>query len=264
MPFLLLLSCSQNGTDTGNPVVSLKINGSSNLATVARNDFWQKVVDFLVPVATAAPASISDASSRTIILSALWTTMAEIEFETEASASPSEVDGDSVAFAGPFTTNMLVTTVEPVGTATLNISAVRRIKAKLKQTSTLPSGAPLALLNKSIYISGTVGGVAFTFGTTEESEFQVFGPNAVFPASGSEILLQLQIANLFRRIDMSSIAAPTDISAGTPVPTANPCPTIDPSAADLYTCFRKGLETESNLGVDNGDDELDQNDDVVD
>ena len=45
---------------------------------------------------------------------------------------------------------------------------------------------------------------------------------------------------------MSSITAPTDISAGTPIPTANPCPTIDPSAADLYTCFRKGLETEFN------------------
>ena len=105
LPFLFLSSCSQNGTDTGNPIVSLKINGSSNLATVARNDIWQKIIDFLVPAAIAAPASISDASSRTIILSALWTTMGEIEFETEATASPSEVDGDEVVFAGPFTTN---------------------------------------------------------------------------------------------------------------------------------------------------------------
>ena len=264
LPLLFLSNCSQNGTDTGNPVIALKINGSSNLATVARSDFWQKVIEFLVPVAVAGPASISDASSRTIILSELWTTMGEIEFEAEATASPSEVDGDEVAFVGPFTTNMLVTTVDPIGTVALNISSLRRIKAKLKQTSVLPSGAPLALLNKSIYISGTVGGVAFTFGTTEESEFQVGGPNAVSPASGSELLLQLQIANLFRRIDMSSIAAPTDISASTPIPTANPCPAIDASAADLYTCFRKGLESESNLGVDNGDDELDQNDDLVD
>ena len=260
---LFLCSCTQNGTDTGNPVISLKINGSSNNATIARNHIWQKIMDFFIPVAVAGPSSISDSGSLPIILTHFWTTMGEIEFELEETASSTEVDGDEVEFTGPFTTNMLVTNVDPIGSATLNISSLRRIKAKLKKTYTLPRGAPVALLNNSIYISGTINGVAFSFSTTEESEFEVGGPNAVNAVTGSELLLQLQIANLFKRIDMSSIVTPTDISEATPIFATNPCPNIDVSAADLYTCFRKGLEAESNFGADNGDDELDQNDDVV-
>ena len=260
---LFVCSCTQNGTDTGNPIVSLKINGSSNNATIARNQLWQKIIDFLIPVAVAGPSSISDSGSLPITLTHFWTTMGEIEFEMQETAESTEIDGDDIEFAGPFTSDMLLTNVDPIGSAALNISSLRRIKAKLKQTTTLPSGAPPALLNNSIYISGTVSGVAFTFSTTEESEFEVGGPNAVNAITGSELLLQLQIANFFRRIDMSSIITPTDISEGTPVLATNPCPNIDASAADLYTCFRKGLETESNFGADNGDDELDENDDLV-
>lgn len=260
---LFLCSCTRSGTDTGQPIVNFKINGSSNLATVVRNDLWQKILGFVMPTAHAGPSTIADSGARPVILSQFWTTMGEIEFKMEETASTEEVDGDSIEFVGPYTTDMLVTNVNPLGSTTLNVSSLRRVKTKLMQTKVLPSGAPSALLNNSIYISGTVNGIAFTFSSSEETEFEVSGPNAISALTGSELLLQLQIANLFKRIDMSSIVSPTDISEGTPVSATNPCPNIDASASNLYTCFRKGLETESNFGADNGDDELDDSDDLV-
>lgn len=78
------------------------------------------------------------------------------------------------------------------------------------------------------------------------------------------MLIVIRMADLFKKINLSSIVAPTDIHAGNRVNVVNPCPLIDASANDLYTCFRKGISTEGNFGKDDGDKDLDANDETVD
>jgi hypothetical protein len=265
--FLLVIflnACQHNGTSTGDPIVNLKVNGSSKPMTVSQLNIWQRMLRFVLPSAVAAPASVEDSGSLPIILTQFWTTIGEIEFELTETPGADETDGEGVEFEGPYVTDMLQTNVEAVGTATIQQHQIRRIKGTLKKTSTLPTGAPGALLNKSIFISGTVNGFPFTYVSEEETKIEVGGPNAVAAATGSDLLLQLQIANLFRKIDLSSIGGSTDISESNRVPVSNPCPNIDVDAADLYSCFRKGIENETNFGEDgNGDNELDGDDETV-
>ena len=259
----LLNACSSSGTSTGNPGVTVTVSGSSQPATVATLNNWKKILDIFIPSAVAAPPSLQDSGSLPILLSEFWTTIGEIEFKATEAADGNEVQGSEVVLTGPYTVNLLETNTPPLGTATINYNQVRRIKTKLMQAESLPSGAPSAITGKSIYIAGTVNGVNFTFSTTEETELTVGGPNAVNVSSGDNFLLQLQIANLFKLIDMSMIVSSTDISDTNVVPASNPCPSIDPSANDLYRCFRKGMETEANFGRDNGDGELDMSDEMV-
>lgn len=260
----LLISCdSKNGTSTGDPIVNLKMNGSSQAATFASFNLWERVMQFFIPSAVAVPATIEDSGALPVVLAHFWTTLGEIEFELNEVADVDEVDGDEVEFEGPFTADILETDVSPLASAAIRQSTIRRIKAKLARTETLPAGAPGALLNQSVYVSGTVNSIAFSYSSEEETEFEVAGPNAIVATTGSTLLLQIQIANLFKRIDMSAIAAPTDISESNRVPSVNPCPDIDASASDLYTCFRKGLEQESNFGRDDGDNELEDDDSTV-
>lgn len=257
------VSCTNDGTSTGNPLVSLTINGSSQSATpmVVRN--LLEIFELILPTAHAAPATIEDSTGLPVVLDHFWTTVGEIEFKPSETPDAGEVDGDSVEFEGPYTNDILETNVDPIGTARLSFSKIRRIKVKLIRTATLPAAAPAGLLTKSVYISGQVNGVVITYSSQDETVIEIAGPNPVEVADNSQLLLQIQVANLFKRINLSSIAAPTDIDEGNRVAAVNPCPDIDASANDLYTCFRKGLETEANFGRDNGDDELDGSDDTV-
>jgi hypothetical protein len=131
----------------------------------------------------------------------------------------------------------------------ITVNQARRIKIKLIKTTTNPSGAPVGFLGKSIYISGQVNGQSFSFSTIDESEIQVAGPSAVTPVTNKAMLLELKTANLIKKINLSAITTATNIDDSNKVNVANPCPNIDASATDLFTCFRKGLESESNLGL---------------
>lgn len=261
----VIAACTKSdSTATGNPLVSLKINGSSRNATVASFKFWRELYNAIVPTAVAMPTSIADSTGRTVVLSSFWTTVGQIEFKTTQAPTAGEVDGTDVEFPGPYTVNILETNVPALGTATLNINQIERVKVKLIRTLSLPASAPAQLMNNSIYISGTVGGVAITYSTTNESVMEIGGPNPLALGSAANLLLQIQVANLFKKIDLSGISSPTDISDSNRVNAVNPCPAIDASAADLFTCFRKGLESEGNLGSDiNGDNELGTGDATV-
>ncbi|MEK2647085.1 hypothetical protein [Bdellovibrio sp. BCCA] len=257
---------SEGGTTTGNPLINFKITGSSSAATVAfhRPNFvspW--LYEILKPAMALPPPSLVDSNGVTINLSEAWMVVRSVEFKPSETPDAGEVDGDSVSYEGPYVVNLLTATPESLGQVRVPTSTLRRIKMKLHNADSLPNTAPPALLNKSIYWKGSISGHDFTISSREGYEFELAGPNGVTLSDNSNVLMSIQIANLFKKMNFSGITSTTDIDENNRFPTANPCPSIDSSATDLYTCFTKGLKSESNLGRDdNGDDELSGDDSV--
>lgn len=254
--FLLILNgCSQqkNGnTQTGNPLVSVAMTGSGSNATAYYKTIPIKIWDLFIPRAIAypAPSVMVDAHGNTIQLSQNWINIGEIEFKSSETTESGEVDGSDVDFLGPYSVDLFSSSPQLLGFNNVALSQIRRIKMKLSKTSTLPTGAPSSFLGKSMFLSGTVNGISFSFSTTDETEMQVAGPTAVTPAENKSLLLELKTANLIKKINLSAITSTAAISDSNRITATNPCPSIEPSANDLYTCFKKGYETESNLGRD--------------
>lgn len=267
MATVLFFGCSNKSgnTTTGNPLVGISVAGSASNATVFYKPKF-KFLDLLVtPVyAFPPPSSLFDANGNTVLLQTYWLTIGEIEFKASETPDSGEVDGDDVKFKGPYTVDLFDTSPQVLEVSPLNVPDLRRIKLKLIKTSSLPAGAPAGLTGKSMYISGQVNGNSFSFSTVDESEVQVAGPQAVSPQNNKSFLLEFKTANLIKKINLSAITSGTNIDDSNRVPAVNPCPQIDNSASDLFTCFRKGLETESNLGRDDdGNFNLDSNEDSV-
>jgi hypothetical protein len=206
-----------------------------------------------------------DLNGNSVTLQKTWINVGEIEFKTSEIPEVSEVDGMEVSFQGPYAIDLFASTPQILGLNSLSMSAVRRIKVKLIKATPLSTGAPAELTDNSIFISGQVNGVNFSFSTTEESEMQISGAQGLNPQNNKTLLLELKTANLIKKINLSSITTATiidDSHRGTTM--SNPCPLIDSSAQDIFTCFRKGLETESNLGRDDdGNFRLDTNEESV-
>ncbi len=273
LTFLLLTvaGCSKKAesTSTGNPLVSFSVTGSAQSATVAMKlkNIWQFVVLSILTTANAFPPpnSLVDAVNNNILLNQMWISIGEIEFKMEEADSGSEVPEVKNDFTGPYTIDLFDATPVSLQSGTVSTSALRRIKVQLIRTSSLPAGAPAELLNNSVVLSGTVNGNTFSFVTEEETTFEVSGPNAVNLSENASVLLQINSANLIKRIDLSAITTSMIISDSNKVSATNPCPLIDASANDLFTCFRKGLESESKLGKDdNGNFEFEDGEDSVD
>lgn len=267
---LILGGCqktSEGGTTTGNPLVNFKIAGSSSPATVAfhRPHFispW--FYEILKPAMALPPPSLRDSNGTTINLNEAWVVVKEVEFKPTESTGVGEVDGDSISFTGPYVVNLLAPNPEALGQVRIPTATLRRVKMKLHNAGSLPNTAPPALLNKSIYWKGSIGGHNFTISSQEGYAYELAGPNGVNLTDNSNVLMSIRVANLFKKMNMSGITTATDIDQINRFVTANPCPSIDASAQDLYTCFTKGLKSEANLGRDNnGDDELGSGDDSV-
>lgn len=65
-------------------------------------------------------------------------------------------------------------------------------------------------------------------------------------------------------MNLSAITATTNIDDSNRVSFTNPCPQIDNNSTDLFNCFYKGFEKESNIGQDDdGNFQLDPNEDKV-
>lgn len=255
---------SDGGTTTGNPLVSFKMTGSSAAATIANHrpqffsPWWAAV---LMPAWALPPPLMVDANALNVTLDDAWMVVKEVEFKQSELAEAGEVDGDEIAFTGPYVVNLLSSTPESFGQVRSSTGTLRRMKMKLHNASSLPSNAPPALAGKSIYWKGSVNGHAFTISSSEGYEFELAGPKAVTLSDNDSVLMTVHIANIIKKLNLADIAASgsqVDISENSRVTTsAAPCPTIEPSATDLYTCFNSGLKLESNLGRDdNGDDEL--------
>lgn len=266
------MGCQQSdgGTTTGNPLVSFKMTGSSATATLAfhRPHFvspWWAAI--LTPAMALPPPSMVDANAHSVTLNEAWMVVKEVEFKQSEVVEADEVDGDEIAFTGPYVVNLLSSTPESFGQVRSTTGTLRRMKMQLHNAETLPSNAPPALTGKSIYWKGAVNGHAFTISSSEGYEFELAGPNAVTLSDNDSLLMTVHIANIIKKLNLADIAASgsqVDITESNRLTTtAAPCPTIDSSATDLYTCFNNGLKLESNLGKDdNGDDELSGEDTV--
>ncbi|MBC7742288.1 MAG: hypothetical protein H7061_08825 [Bdellovibrionaceae bacterium] len=257
---LTLCGCQKSnsgGTTSGNPLVSFAMAGSSAPATVAMNkpNFKFPLLAAIVNQAVALPPPmLRDASNATISLDEAWISVKKVEFKASETPTAGEVSGDSVSFENPMAVNLIANNLQSFGQVRIGSDSLRRIKMQLHVVDILPSGAPVGLQNKSFFWRGRVGVRNFTFTSTEGYEYQLSGPNGVILGENSNILLSIQIANFFRKINMTAVVDGTEINQSTRVPATNPCPLINASATDLYTCFKDGLKTESNLGNDGSND----------
>ncbi len=246
-------SCVKNdGTSTGNPLVSLSITGSQQVATASfrYNKYWW----VLKPAyAFAPPPTMLDLSNGTVSLTEFWLNFSNIEFKFDELATAGEVDGNEVKFLGPYLVNIFSSSPQSLGNGLLSQSSIRRIKYRTRKVLDSVNGNPADMINNSVYLAGNINSKSFVFKTTQELQFETSGPNLVTFKSGDVILLQPQTAEMIRKINLSSIIHGDIITESNRKPFTNPCPTIDASAADLYTCFIKGIQVKTKLGKDNGD-----------
>lgn len=259
----LVVACSPKNSSQAQVSSSLKMTGSASAATVAKQS-PKSIWGLLIHQAYALiPTSLQDSTGLSITLNQAWTVIKEVEFKSEelAGTEDSEVE---IEFQGPYVVDLLSNTPMLLDTQLIAEKAIRRIKMKLHKAESLPATAPAGLANNSIFISGTVGGNNFTFQLDDSTEIQIAGPNSFQPSQNSELLVEIQLANIFKQINMSTVTNNEVISAASRHSGSNLCTSIDPSANDIYTCLRKGLEKHANFGQDNdGDDDLDSNDSKV-
>lgn len=261
MAFGQLVGCAKKDS-TSTVSTGLVMTGSSGAATVAQDkSLWRKL---LFPTAFAnTPPALVDKSGATVVLNSAWVVIKEIEFEGTETAGAE--DKNEISLTGPYYVNLVDPAATSLGEVTVPDSAIRRIKFKFhKSDATQPASVPAALSGYSIRFEGSVGGANFVYLADDSTEVQVGGPHGVLPSASSSLLVAVKMADLFKKIDMSGITVSTTISSTNRVPGANLCPLIDTSAADLYTCFRKGLESESKMGRDDdGSHELEVGEDEV-
>lgn len=249
-----LIGC---GIKKQNIVVSSFVMTAANKnATVTKQDSWKKL---LMPEALAlVPTGILDSTGLNIALNTAWVVVGDIELEATETTAAGEIDGVGIYFKGPFFVDLL--TISPVilDTEVIPNTKYKRLKLKLVTSATAPPGVPSDVYNHSLYITGIVGTNNFTYQSVDTTEINIGGPNSVTTTNKGHTLVEINFANIFRQINMSTIANNEMINSANRHPGINLCNSIDPIAADIYTCIRKGMEKHANAGDDtNHDDELD-------
>lgn len=263
---LMMTGCSSQKETSGNITASIVMTGANQTATVAgREKIFDRLLDLVVPKAFAfVPPSMVDSTGAPVSLTSAWIVIKEIEFESEETGAADETDGDEIEFQGPYAVNLLSTSPAVLDTKEIPQGNFRRIKMKLHKPESAVTGAPPQLVNNSIYFVGSVGSNSFTFESDDTTEFEIGGPNPVLPSDGSSILVQIQLANVMKQIDLSGLPNGATVSASNRYSGANLCPAISASATDVYTCFRLGLRKHADWGEDrDGDDDLDSSDSSV-
>lgn len=243
---------------------SFKMTGSSSPATVAQNKCCSPL-SWLLPSASAlTPPSLADSTGLSVTLSSAWVVIRDIEFEQAETRGHDEVDGAEVEFTGPYPVDLLSTTPMVLDTQAIPALPYKRIKMKLHKAEGTLSGIPAQLINNSIYLAGSVAGNSFTYQADDTTEFEIGGATPVLPTDGGELLVAINLANVIKQINLSSLPNGAAITASNRYAGAGLCPSIDSSAADVYTCIRKGLQQHSDFGEDkDGNDDLDATDDHV-
>lgn len=260
-----LIGCAaKNNSATTQVTSTFKMTGSGSAATVAMNKKPSLWTAFVNAAYAMVPSVLVDSTGATVNLTSAWTVIKEVEFKSEETAG-SEDSQSEVEFKGPYFVNLLSNTPVALDTKAINQKSIKRIKMKLEASqASLPAGAPAGLANNSIYVAGSVGGNNFTFQLDDGTEIQIAGPHSFLPGENSELLVEIQLANIFKQINMSSVTNNEVIDHNHRHAGANLCQSIDASAGDLYTCIRKGLEKHADFGEDrNGDGDLESNEDHV-
>lgn len=256
LPILLftnfLTSCAGSDSANGSKVSSsFVMTSSSKSATVA--NYKKSILDLFLKTANAlTPSLLVDRTGASVSLTQAWIAIKEVEFEQNQTRTSSEVDGTEISFKGPYFVDLLSNAPVTLDTQQVPSTPYQRIKMKLEKNSKIPTNAPSLLANNSIVIQASVGGISFTYLNNDGNEIELGGPKAITPASGQDILVSIQLANLFKQINLSgNITSGLVISSTNRVPGTHLCDGIDTSAADLYTCFRKGFEQQGDFGIDN-------------
>lgn len=258
----LSIGCAQN--NAGSKVsTSLVMTGSSQASTIAKYKIQHPWLSVFMPSAVALPApSLVDSKGTIVSLSKAWIVIKEIEFKATETADAAE--SSEVEFQGPYVVDLLSATPSALGAADVPAATYRRIKMKLEKAATLPADAPAGLNGNSIYFESTVAGNQVTYSSDDGAEFQIGGAGGVDLSSSANLLVAIKVSDLFKMIDLSSVHSNIAISSTNRVPGTNLCPLIDASAADLYTCFRKGFEKAGKFGKDSdGDHEMGVGEDEV-
>lgn len=261
-----IISCSGKKDSGATQVTSsFKMTGSSASATVASHQkpsIWKMLLE---TAHALVPSSVIDSVGSTVSLSSAWVVIKEVEFKSEETAGGADDSQSEVSFKGPYFVNLLSAAPQALDTQSITQKSIKRIKMKLEATQAqLPTDAPAGLANNSIYLAGSVGGRNFTFQLDDGTEYQIGGSTAFQPSENSQIMVEIQIANIFKQIDLSSVTNNEVIDHNNRHSGLNLCASIDSSASDLYTCIRKGLEKYANAGVDSdGDSSLEADEDKV-
>lgn len=278
---LVAINACSESNETKYVSVPFKMTASGTAPTVAKLTPFQKILDFILPSSYAfMPTSMVDSTGLVVSLTEAWVMVESVEFEALEFADAAELaeeeaeedelvenetdEDDDAEFSGPYAVDLLSATPSVLDTQLIPQIPFKRIEMKLHAADAAVSGAPAGLLNNSIYIAGSIGANTFSYQSDEETEIEINGPNAVVPVDGQGIVVEIKLANLFKQIDLSGVPNAAAISATSRYAGVNLCPAIDASAADVYTCIRKGLEQEADCGSDSDDDgDLDEDDDTV-
>jgi hypothetical protein len=243
-----------NKAATSTVTSSLSMTASSKAATVAMKPSW---LDLIMPKAMAlVPSSIVDSTGLSIALSSSWVVIKEVEFESSEVPGAGETDGNEVSFRGPYFVDLLSNAPTALDSQAVPNTPFQRIKMKLEAAggAAIPNGAPAALASNSIYLAGTIGtgggAVNFIYQSDDGTELHIGGPAAVSPVDGGQVLVEINFANIFKQINMSTVVDAETISSGSRHPGTSLCPSIDTSAQDIFTCIRKGLEKHADVGED--------------
>lgn len=259
------MGCAKN-SDTPTVTTSLVMTGSGQASTIAKYKMQHPWLSMFMPSAVAlTPPALVDSKNATVNLTKAWIVIKEIEFKPTEVAGESEAsEAPEVEFQGPYFVDLLSAAPSALGSAEVPVATYRRIKMKLEKGSTIPADAPAGLNGNSIYFEGTVAGNQFTYVSDDGTEFQIGGAGGMDLSSNANLLVAIKVSDLFKMIDLSSVTNGMAISSSNRVAGANLCPLIDASAADLYTCFRKGLEKAGKFGKDDdGDHEMEADEDEV-
>lgn len=259
-----IAGCGKKNLKASTVSSTLSMTAGSKPATVAMQKSW---IDLLMPRALAlVPATIVDSTGLVINLNSSWVVVRDIEFEASELPGAGEVDGAEVTFKGPYFVDLLSISPIVLDTQLIPASGFQRIKMKLEKSGgvALPPGAPAALSTHSIYVTGTVGVNNFTYQSDDGTEMHMGGPKTVTPVDKGQVLVEINFSNIFKQINMSTVANNEVISSASRHAGVNLCDLIDPSAQDIYTCIRKALEKNANVGEDaDHDDSLEANEDAV-
>lgn len=251
-------SLSSNETVTTN----LSVTGSGQNA-VAMSTF-QKGFSLIVPSAIAlTPPPLEDSTGTSVQLNEAWIVLKKIQFKWTSDNENTTYSDDSANYKGPFFIDLLSDTPVQLGKISVPEKGVTGLKMLLHKDNNLPQNVPSPLRGNSIYLAGSVNGHQFTYVADDTTDFSITGSNAVVPENGKDFVVALRLADLFKKIDLSSITTDVTISSSSRFSASNPCPEIHPTAGDLYACFKMGLNKEAKLGKDDGDHDLDSNDESV-
>jgi hypothetical protein len=254
---------------------SFAMGGSAAPRSIAMKTPLEKFVDQLLPKSFAAiPSGLVDSQDVAVTLSSAWIVVKEIEFKAAETTAEEVADelAEDINFHGPYFVDLTSAAPQVLDTQSVSAKTIRRIEMKLEAAEdqasvNWPINAPAGLANNSMYLEGTYNSVAFTFASHDGTEFKVSGAGGITPEEGQDLLMSIRFADIIRKINLSALAVAVDknISDSNRVTATDPCPLIEAGISDLFTCFRKGLEYEADIGKDSdGSGELEVDEDQAD